>query len=69
MDKLHKVAYITLIVGGLNWGMIGLFDINVIGNIFSDDLSRIIYSFVGFAALIGLYSVTSMNKTATSKKK
>lgn len=70
MDKLHKVAYIVLVVGGLNWGMIGFFDINVISNIFSEDLSRIIYSFVGLAALIGLYSVMNMNKrVATSKKK
>lgn len=69
MDKLHKVAYILLVVGGLNWGMIGFFDINVINNIFSDDLSRIIYSFVGVASLVGLYSVMTMNRRAVSTKK
>lgn len=72
MDKLHKVAYIVLVVGGLNWGMVGFFNINVISNIFSEDLSRIIYSFIGLAALIGLYSVMNMNKrssSASTKKK
>lgn len=70
MDKLHKIAYILLVVGGLNWGMIGFFDINVISNIFSNDLSRIIYSFVGVAALVGLYSVANMKgRQASAKKK
>jgi uncharacterized membrane protein YuzA (DUF378 family) len=70
MDKLHKIAYVLLVVGGLNWGMIGFFDINVISNIFSNDLSRIIYSFVGVAALVGLYSVANMQgRQASAKKK
>ncbi|MGH7158014.1 MAG: DUF378 domain-containing protein [Candidatus Saccharimonadales bacterium] len=69
MNTLNKVVYVLLIVGGLNWGMVGMFDINVIGNIFSQDLSRLIYSFVGVAALVGVYKLASAKPHASLAKK
>lgn len=69
MNTFQKIAYILLVVGGLNWGLIGFFNINVISNIFSSELSRIIYSFVGVAALVGLYYLAGMNKGQAAPKK
>lgn len=42
-----------LIVGGINWGLVGLFDFNLVDAIFGSGslLSRIIYLAVGASAL------------------
>ncbi len=47
------VAYVLVIVGGLNWGLVGLFDFDLVATLFGDmsALSRIVYSLVGFSAV------------------
>lgn len=60
MLKLNKggwMALIVLMVGGLNWGLIGLFDFNLVAAMFGDmtRLSRIIYSLVGLATLYTIF--------------
>ena len=57
MKILKIVALTLLIVGGLNWGLIGLFDFNLVGFLFdgfSNIISRVIYSLVGAAALVSI---------------
>lgn len=53
MRVIHWIAMILVIIGALNWGMIGFFNINVIGLIFkaSPGTARIIYAIVGLAGL------------------
>ena len=51
---LDKIALILAIIGGLNWGSIGLFRFDLVAFLFggSDSLiSRIIYILVGVAAI------------------
>ncbi len=60
MLKLNKggwIALIVLMVGGLNWGLIGLFDFNLVAGIFGDmtRMSRIIYSLVGLATVYTIF--------------
>jgi uncharacterized protein len=60
MLKLNKggwMALIVLMAGGLNWGLIGLFDFNLVSFIFGDmtRMSRMIYSLVGLAALYTVF--------------
>ena len=52
---LDWLALILLIIGGLNWGLVGLFGIDVVASIFGPGsmLSRVIYIAVGVAALWG----------------
>lgn len=47
-----KICLWLTIIGGLNWGLIGLFDFNLVSFIFDDItiLSRIVYSIVGLSA-------------------
>ena len=57
MKILKIVALTLLIVGGLNWGLVGLFDFNLVGFLFdgfSNIISRVIYSLVGAAALVSI---------------
>jgi uncharacterized membrane protein YuzA (DUF378 family) len=60
MNIFSKTAYILLVIGGLNWALIGFFNYNLVGKVFSIDVARIIYSVVGVAALYGLYEIASM---------
>lgn len=53
MKALHLIAFILLVVGGLNWGLVGLFDWNLVEAIFGsvDWLERLVYILVGLSAL------------------
>ena len=51
---LDRIALILAIIGGINWGSIGLFGFDIVAWIFGGQMaliSRIIYTVVGLAAL------------------
>lgn len=51
---LDKIALILLIIGGLNWGSIGIFQFDIVGWIFGGQASagsRIVYTLVALAAI------------------
>ena len=51
---IDKIALIIAIIGGLNWGCIGLFQFDLVAGIFGGSgsmLARIIYTVVGLAAI------------------
>ncbi|MGR3485071.1 MAG: DUF378 domain-containing protein [Paracoccaceae bacterium] len=64
MKALNAVALTLIIVGGINWGLVGLFDFNLVAAIFGLDsfLSNLIYILVGLAAL---YAITLFKKVTT----
>lgn len=53
MKALNMVALILIIVGGLNWGLVGAFEFNLVDSLFGEGsvLSRVVYVLVGVAAL------------------
>jgi hypothetical protein len=54
---LQKIALIITIIGAINWGLIGLFDFNLVAWIFNGSdsiLSRTIYTLVGITGLINI---------------
>lgn len=52
MKTLDVIAAILLVVGGLNWGLVGILDFDLVATIFGpmSVLSRLVYSLVGLAA-------------------
>ena len=60
MNMLDKAAYTLLVIGGLNWALIGFFNYNLVDKVFSTDVARVIYSVVGIAALYGLLMIAKM---------
>ena len=56
MKIIDKVALILIIIGAINWGLIGLFRFNLVELIFGDMtvLARIVYSLVGISGLLGI---------------
>jgi len=63
-DVVSWVAFVLLVIGGLNWGLVGLIKLDVIRAIFGDStvLSRIIYLLVGISAIYLLLMPPKMNK-------
>jgi len=53
MKKMHQVAYILLWVGGLNWGLIGLFNYDLVESLLGSwpGLVTLVYVLVGISAV------------------
>ena len=53
MRIINTLTLVLLIVGGLNWGLVGLFNFDLVAAIFGEmsALSRIVYTLVGVSAL------------------
>ena len=53
MKIIKIIAMILVIVGGLNWGLVGLFNIDLVAAIFGamSVISRIVYTLVGLSAV------------------
>lgn len=62
MKGLHVLAFILLIVGGLNWLLVGIFawDIGTLFGGMDALVSRIIYVLVGLAAIFELFGHKKM---------
>lgn len=56
MKVIDKIALILIIIGAINWGLIGIFHFNLVAAIFGDMtlISRIIYGLVGLSGLWGI---------------
>lgn len=54
MNTLYKVALVFVIIGALNWGMIGIFDVNLVSLLFGEDtiITNIVYAIVGICGLL-----------------
>jgi hypothetical protein len=69
-NLIDWIALILLIVGGLNWGLVGIFDFNLVSYFFGEmsTVSRLVYDLVGLSAIyllavsLGFFG----NKTAVS---
>jgi uncharacterized protein len=53
MNPLNLITLIFVIVGGLNWGLVGLFNFDLVATLFGDGsiLARLVYILVGLSAL------------------
>lgn len=53
LNVLDWIAMVLVVVGGLNWGLVGIFDFDLVATIFGDMsmLSRIVYVLVGLSSI------------------
>ncbi len=51
------IAFILVIVGGLNWGLVGVLHFDLVATIFGhmSVISRVVYGLVGLAAIYSIY--------------
>lgn len=66
LNFVDWLAYVLVIVGALNWGLVGFFKYDLVAKIFGDmsGVSRVVYALVG---LSGLYLILTVGKLASSK--
>ena len=57
MKTLQRVALVLTIIGALNWGLVGLFEFDLVELLFGgteEIISRIIYTLIGLAGIINI---------------
>lgn len=56
MKIIDKIALVLIIIGAINWGLVGIFNFNLVSAIFGDMtvITRIIYGLVGVSGIWGI---------------
>ncbi len=62
MKALNLITMILVIIGGINWGLVGLFEWNLVATVFAfaPILTKIAYILVGLSALWQIMPATKM---------
>lgn len=57
--SIKIISYVLVLVGAINWGLVGLFQFDLVAAIFGDMtvLSRAVYSLVGLSAIVSAITV------------
>lgn len=57
MKHLDLIAMVLLLVGGINWGLVGAFNYNLVSNLLGDSsmVTRVVYGLVGLCAVYNCY--------------
>lgn len=63
MKTIYYIALTLVIIGAINWLLIGLFELDLVATIFGSMsiLSRIIYTLVGVAGIVSIGLYTKVN--------
>ncbi len=58
MKVIAWISFVLVIIGGINWGLVGFFNFNLVEALFgaAPALMRIIYALVGIAAIIMIFA-------------
>ena len=64
LTGIDWVALVLTIVGGLNWGLVGAFNFNLVDALFGEGsaLARIVYVLVGLSATWLIYTATKLRR-------
>jgi len=64
MNAIDWVAIVLVVVGGLNWGLMGFFQYDLIATIFGDTtiITRIVYGLIGLSTLYAIYGMSKCCK-------
>jgi hypothetical protein len=55
MKPLHWIALLLVVIGAVNWGLVGLFQFDLVAALFGGQtapLSRVVYALVGLAGVV-----------------
>jgi hypothetical protein len=58
---MYKVTLVLLIIGGLNWGLVGVLNLDLVKAVFGDMslISRVVYALVGLSAVYAIFAKKS----------
>ncbi len=68
MKILNVLTLTLLVVGGLNWGLVGLFNFDLVSTLFGpmSFLSRTVYALVGISAVVQAFSLSCGSHSCVS---
>jgi len=64
LNLLDWISLVLVIVGAINWGLVGVIDLNLVTKAFGDmsKISRVVYVLVGLSGLYLLFVAGSLKK-------
>lgn len=65
LKYVKLISYLLVIIGALNWGFIGIFNLDLVAKLLGDMTiwSRAVYALVGIAALVSLMTMATSDDT------
>ena len=68
MKALNLIAFVLVIVGGLNWGLMGLFEFNLVETLLESLplIEKVVYVLVGLSAIVTIFSCKGMFKGSSN---
>lgn len=70
MKVLHMVAMVLVWAGGLNWGLVGLFNFNLVDSLVGGfGLTNLVYILVGLATVYAVYGHLAMKECKVCSSK
>jgi uncharacterized membrane protein YuzA (DUF378 family) len=69
MRVVNVIALVLILIGGLNWGLVGFFDYSLVDAVFGEGsgVARVVYALVGVAALYKVAVAIGSRAMAQSK--
>lgn len=66
MKAIHATVVTLIIIGAINWGLVGLFDFNLVAAIFGVDtwISNLIYILVGVSGVVAAFTEFAVHRHA-----
>lgn len=63
LNAVDWIAMVLLIVGGVNWGLVGLINLDLVAMLFGEmtQISRIVYLLVGLSGLYAIYMAIKLS--------
>ena len=57
LNALDWIAFVLLVIGGLNWGLVGFFNFDLVSTLFGvmSTVSRVVYGLVGLSAIYVIF--------------
>lgn len=65
MKYVKLISYLLVIIGALNWGLVGVFNFDLVARLMGDMtiLSRIVYALIGAGGLVSLVSLAASDSS------
>ena len=66
MNPLDWVTLVLVVIGGINWGLVGLIGLDLVATIFGamSFITRVVYILVGLSAIYTIIRSASQSETA-----
>jgi len=69
MKTLDAIVIVLLVIGGLNWGLVGFFNFDFVATVFGQmsAMSRLVYCLIGVSALYQIFQWKGTQKRSKRK--